>query len=470
MDWKEIVIEKNLHYHRLSSLVILMITVMITMILVVIPFFNSYIPQDYQPFSKIILLLLAESILIVHWYFYRLIFPKGKKGIQNIVVAIVTENQKQKDRITKDFVLDLKKQLKDYQLNKIYDILILHNAQSIHLRRIIDEAFVNTKNKKSNITELKRFNNINNRMNAKFIVFGNLISRDSPHDRYILNIEALIRHRKAPIPQQGEMSDEFKQIWEREICFLEENESTGFKSTSKQIFFAATYMLGLATIVDLNYAKGIEIGTKLLDYVKNNEKYTEFEPKVIKLLMLSYFMFSRVLHYLGDFENSTYYRRKYHELVSDDYDNYLNEAIFQVNKRNDPQTALELVDKARKVAKGNGTWKYSKFYLLIKLNRHKDALRMLDNIISTKYKNEFDTINQVISYNFHCFNEDPYHIQSLFIIGVLIYKKLNNAPVAYDKLEEFINKTDGDENWQFLHKRAKLYLDEINNTMEISDN
>jgi hypothetical protein len=229
-------------------------------------------------------------------------------------------------------------------------------------------------------------------------------------------------------------------------------------------------MLGLATIVDLNYKKGIEIGNRLLDYVNKNDKYKEFEPKVLKLLRLSYFLFSRVLYYLGDFEQSTFYRRKYHELVTDDYDNYLSEAIFQVNKRNDPETALELVEKARKVSKGNGTWKYSKLYLLIRLNRHPDALNILDNILSTTYKDEFDTLNQVINYNFHCLKKDPCHIQSLFIIGVLIYKKLNNASAAYDKLEEFLSKTDSVDNWQLLNERARIYLDEINKIMEITNN
>jgi hypothetical protein len=91
-----------------------MITVMIAMITVVIPFFIGFIPNDYHTISQIILLLLAETILIGHWYYYRLIFPKGKKGIQYIVVAIVTENQKQKVRISQDFTNNLRKQLHEY--------------------------------------------------------------------------------------------------------------------------------------------------------------------------------------------------------------------------------------------------------------------------------------------------------------------------------------------------------------------
>lgn len=467
MDWKDIITQKNLHYHRFSSLIILMITVMITMIVVVIPFIVSFIPTDYQTFSKIGLLLLAEIILIGHWYFYRLVFPKGKKGIQYIVVAIVTENQKQKERISNDFVNSLKKQLREYHMHNTYDVIALHNAHSINLRRIIDNAFLRTNKETRNIVEIEKFNKVNNRMNAKFIVFGNLISRDSPNNRYILNIEALIRHREAPSNNRNEIHKDFMEIWRNEISFLEENESTEFKSTSQQVFFAASYMLGLATIIDFNHQKGIEIGNKLLDYIYKNDKYKEFEPKVVKLLTLSYFLFSRVLYYLGDFEKSTFFRRKYHELVKDDYDTYLSEAIFQVNKRNDPQAALELIEKAKKVSKGNGTWKYSKFYLLIRINNHVDALKVLDNILVTSYKDELDAVSQVIHYNQHCLKEDPCHIQSLFIIGVFIYKKLNNAPVAYDKLEEFIHKTDKSEHWGILNKRAKTYLKEMNKLMEI---
>ena len=467
MDWKDIITQKNLHYHRFSSLVILMITIMITMIVVVIPFAASFIPTEYQTISKIGILLLAEIILIVHWYYYRLVFPKGKKGIQYIVVAIVTENQKQKERISQDFVNSMKKQLREYHLHNTYDVIALHNAHSINLSRIIDNAFLRTNKETRNIVEIEKFNKVNNRMNAKFIVFGNLISRDSPNNRYILNIEALIRHREAPSNNRNEIHKDFKEIWQNEVSFLEENESTEFKSTSQQIFFAASYMIGLATIIDFNHQKGIEIGNKLLNYISKNDKYKEFEPKVTKLLTLSYFLFSRVLYYFGDFEKSTYYRRKYHELVKDDYDTYLSEAVFQVNRRKDPQAALDLIEKAKKVSKGNGTWKYSKFYLLIRLNRHKDALKMLDNILVTRFKEELDAISQVINYNQHCLKEDPCHIQSFFIIGVLIFKKLNNVPVAFDNLEEFIHKTDNNEHWEILNKRARIYMKEMNKIMEI---
>lgn len=470
MDWKDILVEKNLHYHRFSSLIVLMITVMLTMIGIVIPFIAEFIPNNYQAISKICLLLLAEGTLIGHWYYYRLVFPKGKKGIQYIVVAIITENQKQKERISQDFVNCLKKQLIEYQLNSTYDVISLHNAHSINLKRIIEDAFLRTKDERSNLIEINRFNKANNRMNSKFIVYGNLISRDSPNNKYILNIEALIRHREAPLQNKSELHKDFLEIWRNEISFLEENESTEFKSTSQQIFFAAAYMLGLASIIDLNHQKGIEIGNKLLDYINRNEKYKEFQPKVLKLLTLSYFLFSRILYYIGDFENSTFYRRKYHELVKDDYDTYLSEALFQVNRRNDPITALELVEKAKKVSKGNGTWKYNKLYLLIKLNQHDEALKILDNILSTSYEGELDTISQVINYNYLCLKKDPCHIQSLFIVGVLIYKKLNNAPVAYDKLEEFINKTDKSEEWSILNTRASIYIKEINKIMGILEN
>ena len=468
MDWKDIITQKNLHYHRFSSLIILIIAVMIIMISVIIPFITGLIPKDYHIAAKIGLFLIAEGILISHWYYYRMIFPKGKKDIQYIVVAIVTENQKQKERISNDFVNNLRRLLIEYQLHNNYDIVVLHNAHSNNLKRIIEDAFLRTKKEKHNIQEVNRFNAVNNRMNAKFIVFGNLISRDAPKNKYILNIEALIRHRDAPAVRK-EIQNDFQAVWQREISFLEENESTEFKSTSKQIFFAAAYMLGLATIVDFNHIKGIEIGNKLLEYIKANEKYKEFEPKVIKMLSLSYFLFSRVHSYLGDYEKSTFYRRKYHELVKDDYDTYLSEAIFQVNRRKDPEAALELIEKAKKISKGNGTWRYSKLYLLIRLNRHKDALKTLDEILSSNYKEELDTISQVINYNFNCLKEDPCHIQSLFIIGVLMFKKLNNAPSAYDKIDEFLVKTKNLNEWILLHNRARRYMKEINKIMEIKE-
>lgn len=463
-NWIEIVKDRNFHFHRISSLVILMVLVMGAMIGLVLPYFASNFPITFSPLIQVILLLVAELALIIYWYYYRSVYPLKRGSKQNIVVAIITENQKQKTRISNDFVANIKNQLKEYSILSTYDIVVLHNAHSTNLKNTIERI---SKNHDGNQVDKNRLDNIIQRMNARFIIYGNLVTRNSPNNRYQLKLEALIRHKTPKEFQKKVLQEGFKTLWENEISFLEEEEITGFKSTSDQVFFAATYMIGLASYIDLKYEKGIEINKQLIKYIDDNEKYVDFKPKVVRLLSSSYFMFSRVLYFNGNYEKSIEIRRKFHELTPDEYDAYLSEAIFHVNKRNDPETAMEFIEKAEVISRGNGTWKYSKLYLLILLNRYHEALNTLDAIISSTFDLEIDIINQVITYNTHCLEKDSSHIQSYFIIGVLIYKKLGNPTLAYDKLQEFINKSGEFEEWQILKNRVEEYLAEIDELIGI---
>jgi hypothetical protein len=98
---------------------------------------------------------------------------------------------------------------------------------------------------------------------------------------------------------------------------------------------------------------------------------------------------------------------------------------------------------------------------LIRLFKCKEAIGSLENIVKYDFPNEIDTINQVISYNMTCLEEDPNHIQSYFIIGALIYKKLNNPIYSYEKLELFVKKAEQHSYFDPLTKKAKEYLAEI---------
>jgi len=129
---------------------------------------------------------------------------------------------------------------------------------------------------------------------------------------------------------------------------------------------------------------------------------------------------------------------------------------------------LEFVKKAAKIAPTNdGTWRYSEFYVLIRLSKNIEALQSLDNILKTTFLNEIDTINQIVTYNTICLKEDLNHIQSDFIIGAIIYKKLDLPLPDYEKLESFINACGDNENWKPLKVRAQQYLDEINKSIGI---
>jgi tetratricopeptide (TPR) repeat protein len=458
-DW---LINKEFHFHKKVTVVVLLVVTLLTLMKVVIPFINNYWQNSLIHFGLIVAVLLT---IFFYWLHYRYVFPKKNASKLNIIIAIVTENAKQKVRISNDFANQIRDLLRKYNLDDSYELIILHNHLSESIVKKIHSFY---QAKKTKDTEgIENFDQLKKRLNAKLIVYGDLVERNASNNTYIFNLDAVLFHKPTDSSRGKVLHKEFIALWKHEISFLGTEESTGFKINAENIFFNAAYMIGLATFVDNNYKQGIIIWEALEQHVKTKSELSEYKDKIFKLKASSYWLQSTLLFFQGEIEESRIYRDKYLSLIPNDYDKYLGEAITQVKIRNNPEVALELVDKASKIAPSdNGTWRYSKFYLLIKLSRCKEALAFLDEILRFNYPTEIDTLAQVISYNTTCINEDPKHLQTHFIIGVFRFKKLNQPILAYEELDAFINSKETPKEWDPLKERAEEYLSEINKLIE----
>ncbi len=463
MEWIDIIKNKKVHYHRISTLIFLMLIIIGALIEILIPYINGFIPENLHLIVDNSILFICVAAFSFHWYKHRTSFPKAKSLKSTIVVAIVSENESQKERLSKDFVNNLKANLNTYKLEDTYDILVLHDALSLKLRNIIAKAFGNPQDHKKKLI----FEELSSKMNARFFVYGDFVTRNSPNNTHLLNLEGLIRHRKPPVRLKQELHASFNEIWEREVSFLEEEEINGFKVTSEQVFFASIFMLGLALFNDQNFIKSIEVNEKTLNFIDKNAKYEKYKDKVLNVLASGYFLHSQILYFLGDFEGFYANRRKFIDLIPNEYEALLSEAIYQVNRRNDPETALEIIEKASKISNGIDIWRYSKFYLLIGLMRLEEALITLEEISNYTYQGEFENVAQVIRYNNICYDEDPNHIQSFFIIGSLALKKVENLPIAHEKLSQFIDLANNNPDWEILTNKAIQFIQEIEEVLEI---
>jgi tetratricopeptide (TPR) repeat protein len=450
--------------HRVSTLVVSLLAANIMLISVVMPWIGNYLSDIKVDILIMILVSLAISGV---WYWNRTTYPKGAIDKQNFIIAITTEDKKQKTRIATDFTNEIKRQLNQYGLSHSFDVVVLHNHLADSIQTKIARWIESMQAGMVESEDVLRFRKIVNRLNARFFVYGNLIQRNAGNSTYCLNIEALILHGSAHVGKTQELRDEFVKLWKREITFLEEDELNGFKSNANHIFFTATYMIGLATFVDNRYDKGIEIWEKLERYVQDRDELQEFESKILRLKAASYFMQSRLLHYQGEIEESVRLRERYLELFPHEYDRHITESIRLINRGN-VDLALEHLEQAKKYAGTDGTWKYNKFYTLIYAKRCDEALETLDDILSQEFQNEQETISQVLSYNKNCLDEDEQHIQSYFIVGVLLYKKFQNPTSAYENLESFIEEASRISDFYPLVKRTKSLLSEINLELKIS--
>ncbi len=453
-DW---ISEKEFFFSKIFTLVILLVFGQIT----IMTFTRSYIDNGW---INLVIFFTIEAAIVFYWYWNRAVFPKCGNETGNIVIAITTENAKQKTRIKHDFQKEIEKQLREHNLDTKYKVTVLHNHLSRVTQNKINLYFRSLKAGIKDSEDVKDFQKLKSRLNAKVIIYGDLITRNATNSTYYLSLDAILCRGSI------ELHNEFAKLCKKEITFLEENELTGFKENAEHVFFTASYMLGLATFIDNNFIHGIEIWKNLEKFIKERKELSVHSDKILKLKATSYILQSRLLYFSGSIEESVIFREKYLAIFPNEYDKYLNEAINEVKTRNDPEMALEFVKRAKNVApNGNGVWRYSMLYVLIRLGWFQDALKILDEILTSTFRDEFDIVNQVIAYNQTCLMEDLSHIQTDFIIGVFKYKKLDRPIPAYENLETFVQRTNGNENWQDLNQRARMYLDEINTIIGVKN-
>lgn len=461
-DIEEFLANREFSFHRKQTLIVLLLFASFALMTIIIPFISEYTKNIY---IHVIISLIIFGTIIIIWQINRVVFPKCKSLKENIIIAIVTENAKQKVRITNDFTNQIKKQIQANNLGN-YEVTVLHNYQSKILQDRI-RLYADSRISGIESVDIEKFYRLTKRLNARFIIYGNLIQRNCENPTYSLNVEALIMHKTTNKENQNTLSEEFQKVWKNEIFFLEKEELTGFKTNANQVFFAASYMLGLATFVDNNYIKGIQIWEGLENYISKNPELENYLNNAKRLKSVSYFLQSRYLYLIGKIEESIEYRKRYLELVPNKYDSYLIESVNQIKIRNDVELALDFNEKAKQIAPADdGTWRYNYLYLFIKLPNAKEALNNLDDILSTSYKVELETIRHVFSYNVACLEADPSHIQTHFILGVIRYKKLKDPILAYEDLENFVNKNTNPA-WKLLVERSKKYLKEIDEILQV---
>lgn len=432
--------------------------------MVLTTFMVDYFPYPWFYFSIWSFLIIT---ITATWILNRTIFPKGSKDKITLVIGITTEDDTQKVRVTKDTAAQIERLLIKHNLSKRYDVKVLHNHLAKKITEIINLYYEFRKAGMTDSEDIIKFNSVSERMNAKFFVYGDLIKRDSPNGQYVLSFEALIKH-SAPTTEQGKiLQNEFNNLWTNEVRILESDELNGFRSNAEHLFFTASFMLGLATFVDNQFLEGIQIWERLESHIKEKDELKTHLNKVIQLKSISYFLQSRLDYFTGNMERSVELREKVLAITPNDYDSHLTQAIKEVSLRERPDLAMQHIEKAKELSNGDGTWKYSKFYLEVKLNQQEQALETLDNILGDSFDQEIDRVHQVIAYNHHCLQRDSEHIQTHFIIGVFLFKKLSNPPSAYEQLEKFIGCCQERGRYELLIQRAKEYIDELNPILEI---
>ena len=318
--------------------------------------------------------------------------------------------------------------------------------------------------------ELKNWNSTQKSMRSHFFIYGNIKERQDMENKYFIDLEALVVHAPVNVPVKKQIKKEFLSVWYKQISFQEKIEFRGFEFAADSIFVAVEYIVGIAALV----SGDIELALKLHNNLNNNPYFQKFTPlppnlKHVKeelknLLTEENYLLARYYYKQNNLEKC-YNCLNQSFLIQQSYGALLLRSIIEFCNENNPEKALNTIYESKKLAKNDGTWRYSEGFLLMYLEKYDKAVKVYKKIIENSYPGEESTLKEVYEFNDNILKNNPEKVQLFFVLGYLKYKKDSNYPEAYDYFEEFLSKANN--KYDFLIEKAISYKAELEQKMKI---
>jgi len=416
----------------------------------------------------------------VIWMFLRNYFTRNKKNKIGIVIAIKTENNRQKLLIKNDFAEGVKQLLKEHNLWSLFNTIVLQDYKANKAFGILkeyseikDEYIKSDKYKEFPSTkENKLYEKFNKKIHGHFYVWGTIKLRQDVQPTYFIRLDALVVHRPIHIKASTKISRDFISVFPKMISFREKFEVRGFETASQHISVAIRYMTGIAAFV----SGDVFVAYRLHKGLQNEIDKKKYPPSNVE----------EILNRLKDFLHlelvllaKYYYEKeknlnKFKEMLAEA--EKLNDKDYRVLVLNslkafvidrDPIKSLQYLRKASRVHKGEYTWLYNKAFIYMYLEKYKLGDSDYKRLRRISFPDEKSVVEQCINFNEELLKNEPDKKQSYYILGYLYYIKKKNLPMALDMFEKFIKETKNEEKYEYLFVRAKAYLDEIKTGMGI---
>lgn len=420
---------------------------------------DRFLGQFVDLKTRSVVYLLFLFLWISFWLFNKFYLPKNKKNKVGIVIAIFSENEKERQKLKADFISKLKSEFQQEGNLNFSDIIFLKN----HFSKQIKESSNSQK-------ELEK---INKKIKAHFYVWGDVKKRPDGDEgeKYFLNFQGLVTH--IPISQNlsQEISKDFSKVLPREVSFLEKRSFRGFEASAKLVHLAAKYIIGIAAFVSQDPLLALRLHNGLKDQfnaLKPLPPHFQDIRNRISLLISDENLWIARWHYKIKRINETksFLERSLLE-NNNNYGAWLFKAVidFVVDKNTDE--ALKSIEKAKKYSKNTFEWRYSKAFLYFWKEDYKKALKLCQKIKQQSYQTEVITLDEVRTFNLNLLSEANPKVQLYFWNGYLSFFKRNNL---VDALQDFENLEKlADSKMGSLKQKSSAYLREIKQKMEIND-
>lgn len=395
----------------------------------------------------------VESFLdIFHEGIIRLRVPKNKKGKIGIIIAIETENKKEKVRLQKDLIDSMQIYLKNSHIPDIFNIILLPDS---HIKKI-----------KSHEDALKYLK----RVGGHFMVFGNIYERKlEGENQFVFRLEGVVRHRPIPRLVSNEFAREFTELFPRKWNFPESEELLGFDITQRWLGFVTKYIIGIAAYVSADFSLSFKIFKQLKNETENNQgctsidAITEIKKRLPMRLVDScnlacnilYFSFTKTRD-IAFIKKQKEYLDTLKDIKPHDYNASLLRAIyFFLIDNNIPKAKKEIRDSKNRF---DSTWRYSLAFLYAYEGNLGEAKKHYDNAFE-KYVSP-NVINDTEVFMTDILEKEPNKHQLYFTRGYINFKAKGDMLLAKADFKNFL-ELDSSENYSEEKRLAKIYVKQI---------
>ncbi len=470
----------KIYYLSLAGLIVGIVIWPYTLLLVI----NQIVAAGSHVKEKAFLAILVVSIWGILWYWKREHFPHVTKNKIGIVIAIQTENDKQKIRYQVDFVNRLNQSLRSQNLGQIFEFLTLTDyyqkkASEILNRFVLKKKELRLKNEDDRSfnalpKEFEHFKKLRNRTKGHLFIWGTIIERSDEENKYVINMDMLVIHKPIPAEMTDKFAREMLSVLPRELNFYEKFELFGFRVTSDTVYFAARYITGIAAFISGDPKAALDLHLGLKRQIQEEEinpniiDKSYFQARLNELILTEKLTIAKFdYHYGNKSEGLQGTLKECIHKLKNPYDALIFAAYIAFNEMRDPLLAIKYLNKARKCAQTNPLWLYNKAFILMYIGKIQNSLRCYSQLFRGSSHNENEIVDDCIDFNENLLHTEPDFIPSYFIIGALYYKKKNNFPLAFEYFVKFQNLARNDAKYSSLIKVAETYLKEISNFMKI---
>lgn len=131
------------------------------------------------------------------WFYKRAQLPKNEEGVIGIVIALQTENDKQKIRLKKDLVKRMRELLVDNGLDQHIQVHLATNFQAERMSVVLETYWAELKrnqNDKDIIdpTATRNLADLQKKVRGNFYMWGNISERGSEENAYYIDTHVLV--------------------------------------------------------------------------------------------------------------------------------------------------------------------------------------------------------------------------------------------------------------------------------------